>query len=148
MSGIARFRETAGEWLGIGLTLFLIVAVMTLYFQPMVQVAIFLAVSFSIVFMKKPIRGKEKDGPLWFATDVFFSLIILATGFYVWNDYLALVYRAGAPTSLDNVVNVVGMLLTLEVTRRVVGWHWFSSCWHRSSWAWGCPRWSVIFSWP
>jgi TRAP transporter 4TM/12TM fusion protein len=128
VSGIARFRETAGEWLGIGLTLFLIVAVMTLYFQPMVQVAIFLAVSFSIVFMKKPIRGKEKDGPLWFATDVFFSLIILGTGFYVWNDYLALVYRAGAPTSLDNVVNVVGMLLTLEVARRVVGWPMIYVC--------------------
>ena len=128
MSGIARFRETVTEWMGVCLTIFLIVAVMTLQFQPMVQVAIFLSVSFSIVFMKKPIRGQEKDGPVWFAIDVFFSLIILAAGFYVWYDYLAMVYRAGAPTPLDNVVNIVGTLLTLEVARRVVGWPMIYVC--------------------
>jgi TRAP transporter 4TM/12TM fusion protein len=128
MSGIAGFRETVAEWMGVCLTIFLIVAVMTLQFQPMVQVAIFLSVSFSIVFMKKPIRGQEKDGPVWFAVDVFFSLIILAAGFYVWYDYLAMVYRAGAPTPLDNVVNIVGTLLTLEVTRRVVGWPMIYVC--------------------
>ena len=50
--------------------------------------------------MKKPIRGSKKDGPFCFALDVFFSLVILAAGFYVWYDYLAMVYRAGAPTTL------------------------------------------------
>jgi TRAP-type uncharacterized transport system fused permease subunit len=121
MSGILRFREIMALWLGICLTIFLIVAVITLYFQAMVQVMIFLAVSFSIVFMKKPIRSQEKDGPVWLFIDLFFSFIILAAAFYVWYDYFNLVYRAGAPTVLDNVVNVVGTLLTLEVTRRVVG---------------------------
>jgi len=122
MSAIVRFRETAVLWLGVCLTLFVIVAVMTLHFQPMVQVAIFLAISFSIAFMKKPIRGSEKDGPFWLAIDVLFSLLILGSAFYIWDDYMNLVYRAGVPTILDNVVNIVGTLLTLEVTRRTVGW--------------------------
>ena len=128
MSAIVRFRETAVMWLGICLTVFVIVAVMTLHFQPMVQVAIFLAISFSIAFMKKPIRGSEKDGPVWLAIDVFFSLLILAAAFYIWNDYMDLVYRAGVPTVLDNVVNIVGTLLTLEVTRRTVGWPMIYIC--------------------
>ena len=128
MSGTLRFRETVAMWLGICLTVFLIVAVITYHFQAMVQVMIFLAVSFSIVFMKKPIRSQEKDGPVWLAIDVLFSLIILAVAFYVWEDYFNLVYRAGAPTVLDNVVNVVGTLLTLEVTRRVVGWPMIYIC--------------------
>lgn len=128
MGGILRFRETVALWLGICLTIFLIMAVITLYFQSMVQVAIFLAVSFSIVFMKKPIRGQEKDGPVWLTIDVLLSLIILAAAFYVWYDYFNLVYRAGAPTVLDNVVNVVGTLLALEVTRRAVGWPMIYIC--------------------
>jgi TRAP transporter 4TM/12TM fusion protein len=128
MSGIARFRETVALWLGVCLTIFLIVAVITLHFQPMVQVGIFLAVSFSIVFMKKPVRGQGKDGPVCLAIDVFFALIMLASAFYIWNDYLALVYRAGAPTALDNVVNIMGTLLTLEVARRVVGWPMIYVC--------------------
>lgn len=128
MGGIFRFRETAATWLGICLTIFLIVAVITYHFQAMVQVMIFLAVSFSIVFMKKPIRGQEKDGFVWLSIDIFFSLIILAAAFYVWYDYFNLVYRAGVPTVLDNVVNVVGTLLTLEVVRRVVGWPMIYIC--------------------
>jgi len=128
MGGISRFRETVAFWLGVCLTLFVILAVITLYFQSMVQVAIFLAVSFSITFMKRPIRGQEKDGPLWLGIDLFFSLIILAAAFYIWDDYLSLVYRAGAPTALDNMVNIAGTLLALEVTRRMVGWPMICIC--------------------
>jgi TRAP transporter 4TM/12TM fusion protein len=97
--------------------------VWTVYFQPMEQVIIFFALSFSIAFMIRPLLGKEKEDEPWcLAVDIVFCLLLLAIAFYVWVDYLNLVYRAGMPTELDNIVCVVGILLTFEGARRTVGW--------------------------
>ena len=54
--------------------------------------------------------------------DGLFALIALAIAFYVWADYINLVYRAGMPNTLDNIVCAAGILLTLEGARRTVGW--------------------------
>ncbi len=117
-----QFRGIASKWIGFALSLFTIVAVWTVYFQPMEQVIIFFALSFTVAFMSRPLLGKEKDRPWCLAVDASFSLILLAIAFYVWVDYLNLVYRAGMPTPLDNVASVAGILLTFEAARRTVGW--------------------------
>jgi TRAP transporter 4TM/12TM fusion protein len=116
------FRSFVARWLGLILSLFTVVAVWTLYFQSMQQVTIFFAISFSVAFMSRPLLGKEKDQPWCLAVDIFFSLILLAIAFYIWIDYLNLVYRAGMPTPLDNIVCVAGILLTFEAARRTIGW--------------------------
>ncbi len=109
--------------MGLILSLFVIFNVWTVYFQPMEQVIIFFALSFSIAFMTRPLLGKEKEDEPWcLAVDIVFCLLLLAIAFYVWVDYLSLVYRAGMPTDLDNIVCVVGILLTFEGARRTVGW--------------------------
>jgi TRAP transporter 4TM/12TM fusion protein len=108
--------------MGLVLSLFTILAVWTIYFQPMEQVTIFFALSFTIVFLSRPLLGKGKDRPWCLAVDILFSLILLAIAFYVWVDYINLVYRAGMPTPLDNVVCVAGILLTFEGARRTIGW--------------------------
>jgi TRAP transporter 4TM/12TM fusion protein len=109
--------------MGLILSLFVIANVWTVYFQPMEQVVIFFALSFSVAFMARPLLGKKrKDRPWSLAVDVILSLLLLGIAFYVWVDYLNLVYRAGMPTTLDNIVCVVGILLTFEGARRTVGW--------------------------
>jgi TRAP transporter 4TM/12TM fusion protein len=118
-----KFRSLASQWIGLVLSLFTIFCVWTVYFQPMEQVAIFFALSFSMAFLSRPLLGKKKkDQPWCLAVDTFFSLVVLAIAFYIWVDYLNLVYRAGMPTSLDNVVCMAGILLTFEGARRTVGW--------------------------
>jgi TRAP transporter 4TM/12TM fusion protein len=117
-----KFRTFVSQWLGLVLSLFTIFCVWTVYFQPMEQVSIFFALSFSMAFMSRPLLGKEKDKLWGLAVDILFSLILLATAFYIWYDYLNLVYRAGMPTTLDNIVCVAGILLTFEGARRTVGW--------------------------
>jgi TRAP transporter 4TM/12TM fusion protein len=117
-----KFRKLVSQWIGFVLSLFTIFCVWTVYFQPMEQVVIFFALSFSLAFMLRPLLGKEKDKLWGLAVDILFSLILLATAFYVWFDYLNLVYRAGMPTTLDNIVCVAGILLTFEGARRTVGW--------------------------
>jgi TRAP transporter 4TM/12TM fusion protein len=118
-----KFRRITAQWMGLILSLFVIFNVWTVYFQPMEQVIIFFALSFSIAFMIRPLLGKEKEDEPWcLAVDIVFCLLLLAIAFYVWVDYLNLVYRAGMPTELDNIVCVVGILLTFEGARRTVGW--------------------------
>ncbi|MEW6666004.1 MAG: TRAP transporter permease [Thermodesulfobacteriota bacterium] len=119
---IKKFRTVATQWLGLGLSLFVIFCVWTVYFQPMEQVIIFFALSFSLAFMNRPLLGKDRDGPWCLAVDGLFSLVLLVIAFYVWYDYLNLVYRAGMPTTLDNIVCVAGIVLTFEGARRTVGW--------------------------
>ncbi len=118
-----RFRKVCAQGMGLILSLFVIANVWTVYFQPMEQVVIFFALSFSVAFMARPLLGKKrKDRPWSLAVDVILSLLLLGIAFYVWVDYLNLVYRAGMPTTLDNIVCVVGILLTFEGARRTVGW--------------------------
>lgn len=116
------FRKAASKWLGLILSLFTIVAVWTIYFQPMVQVVIFFALSFSLVFMSQPLLGKGRDRPWSLAIDITCSLIVLAIAAYVWIDYMNLVYRSGMPTPLDNVVSMIGIVFTFEAARRTIGW--------------------------
>jgi TRAP transporter 4TM/12TM fusion protein len=52
-------------------------------------------------------------------------LLALAAGgvVYYWiSQFEALNYRAGAETELDALISIVGILLSLEVCRRVLGW--------------------------
>ncbi|MBN1106400.1 MAG: TRAP transporter fused permease subunit, partial [Deltaproteobacteria bacterium] len=119
---ITKFRTVTTKWLGVILSLFTIFCVWTVYFQPMEKVVIFFALSFSLAFMHFPLLGKKKDNLWALAVDVVFSLVLLAIAFYVWYDYMNLVYRVGTPTTLDNISCVAGILLTFEGARRTVGW--------------------------
>lgn len=62
----------------------------------------------------------EGEKPI--AMDV--ALAVVATfvvGYYI-SEYEAINYRMGAETSLDTAVSVGGILVSLEVARRVLGW--------------------------
>jgi TRAP transporter 4TM/12TM fusion protein len=119
---IKRFRTVATQWLGVVLSLFTIFCVWTVYFQPMEKVIIFFAISFALAFMHFPLLGEAKDNLWALALDVVLSLVLLLIAFYVWFDYMNLVYRVGTPTTLDNISCVAGILLTFEGARRTVGW--------------------------
>jgi TRAP transporter 4TM/12TM fusion protein len=77
-----------------------------------------------LVFLLYPIAKTDK---LREATRVPFYDLLLAlltaglTGYYVLN-YRNMVARGGALTDLDMVLGVAAVVVSLEVTRRVVGW--------------------------
>ncbi|SFX73333.1 TRAP transporter permease [Marinospirillum alkaliphilum] len=56
------------------------------------------------------------------ATDVVMALIIAAAVIYWISQFEQLNYRAGAEHELDMLVSIVGLILSLEVCRRVLGW--------------------------
>jgi len=55
-------------------------------------------------------------------SDVLYALTSALTVYYWIHEFEVLNYRAGAETNLDAMVSIVGIILSLEVCRRVLGW--------------------------
>ncbi len=70
-----------------------------------------------------PIRhwGKN-EGQAPIAMDIFLTLAaIFVVGYYI-VEYAAINYRMGSEIPLDTAVSFIGILISLEVARRVLGW--------------------------
>ncbi|MBE0496435.1 MAG: TRAP transporter permease [Campylobacterales bacterium] len=55
-------------------------------------------------------------------SDVIMAVVIGAAVIYWMSQFEALNYRAGAENQLDKLVSVIGLMLSMEVCRRVLGW--------------------------
>ena len=55
-------------------------------------------------------------------SDILYALASVAVVYYWIHEFEALNYRAGAETNLDAMISIVGIILSLEVCRRVLGW--------------------------
>jgi len=55
-------------------------------------------------------------------SDILFAIASGLIVFYWISEFEALNYRAGAENELDALVSIVGIVLSLEVCRRVLGW--------------------------
>ncbi len=55
-------------------------------------------------------------------SDILYALASAAVVYYWIHEFEVLNYRAGAETNLDALVSIVGVILSLEVCRRVLGW--------------------------
>ncbi len=55
-------------------------------------------------------------------TDILYAITSVAVVYYWIHEFEVLNYRAGAETHLDAMVSIVGIILSLEVCRRVLGW--------------------------
>lgn len=56
------------------------------------------------------------------ASDVIMAAAMAGAVLYWMSQFAALNYRAGAENQLDKLVSVIGLVLSLEVCRRVLGW--------------------------
>ncbi|MDF1556429.1 MAG: TRAP transporter fused permease subunit, partial [Deferrisomatales bacterium] len=55
-------------------------------------------------------------------SDVLLAVLSASVVYYWVHEFEALNYRAGAETELDAFISLVGVFLSLEVCRRVLGW--------------------------
>jgi len=78
-------------------------------------------VAAGVFFVPVRLWGKnEGNAPI--AMDVFLSLAaIFVTGYFI-VEYAAINYRMGSEIPLDTAVSFVGILVSLEAARRVLGW--------------------------
>jgi TRAP transporter 4TM/12TM fusion protein len=55
-------------------------------------------------------------------SDILLALVAAAVVYYWIHEFEDLNYRAGAETELDALISIIGIVLSLEVCRRVLGW--------------------------
>ncbi|MFZ1201070.1 MAG: TRAP transporter large permease subunit, partial [Desulfobacterales bacterium] len=64
----------------------------------------------------------QNDGRAPIAMDIFLALAaVFVVGYYI-VEYAAINYRMGSESALDTAVSFLGILISLDVARRVLGW--------------------------
>jgi TRAP transporter 4TM/12TM fusion protein len=78
------------------------------------------AIGAAATFVDNVLMKKWPENPT--LTDILYALTASAVVYYWIHEFEVLNYRAGAETNLDAMISIVGIILSLEVCRRVLGW--------------------------
>ncbi len=82
---------------------------------------IYVLITYILVFITYPMcRKSPQDRPS--VLDIVLACVAAAAIGYWIIEYEDLNYRMGAENTLDTIASVVGILISLEVARRVLGW--------------------------
>ena len=95
------------------------------------QRTVHLSFGLALSFLMFPIRPKKDESqeakvanenrPLR-VIDLVFVALSFFLGVYVFIEYEALSFRFGMPSFLDSFCSLLGILLVMEATRRLIGW--------------------------
>jgi len=83
---------------------------------------VLMTIPFSIVLILLDRRIVSRSNHCPTVTDVLFCTVVTGTVLYWMSQFEALNYRAGAEHELDMLISIIGLVLSLEVCRRVLGW--------------------------
>lgn len=128
-----RIRNGTITLLGIVLCLYTLLEVNFPRLQVQSGLAIFVMLGLVLCFLGYPIHKRLKDNQPARYFDVVLAIAAVVCCLFVviqseeafkflWLNGMTVGDRAGAETTLDFVVGVIGMLLVLEATRRSIGW--------------------------
>ncbi len=79
-----------------------------------------IVIAIPLLFIDKKMAEKWKENPT--LSDILLALISVAVIYYWIHEFESLNYRAGAETELDAMISIIGVLISLEICRRVLGW--------------------------
>ncbi|WP_151704972.1 TRAP transporter permease [Nitrincola alkalilacustris] len=83
---------------------------------------VLMTIPFAIVLIVLDRRIVRRTSHCPTVTDVLFCIVVSGTVLYWMSQFEALNYRAGAEHELDMLISIIGLVLSLEVCRRVLGW--------------------------
>lgn len=127
-----RSRRHVVVALGVFLCLFTLFEVNYNLMQPQSSLAVFVGIGLALCFLTFPVHKRFANVLPLRLLDVLFAIAAAACCGYVivqteplfesiWYDGISLGNRAGAETSVDFVVGLIGLVLVLEATRRSIG---------------------------
>lgn len=129
----ARICKAIVTVLGIALCLFTLAEVNYNQLQPQSALAIFVMFGLMLCFLVYPLHPRLKDVTALRVFDLLLAVtVVVCCGYVVlqtepafkhyWSGGISLGNRAGAETTTDFVIGLIGLLLVLEATRRSIGW--------------------------
>ena len=128
-----RERRTVDRLLAGLLSLFVLWEVNYPTLTPQSRLAIFAMLGLVLLYRNRPVHPRLEGHPASRAADGLLALLSVACCAFIvtqtepwfrglWIHGQSLGNRAGQETTLDTLVGVLGLLLVLEATRRVIGW--------------------------
>lgn len=101
---------------------FIIWAVATMKLPPMKMRPLFLLLTLVMCFLIfSPIRNKQRT-KLWILVDALAVTLAMVANGYLYLTHDALIFRAGELHASDVFFGLIILILTLEATRRSLGW--------------------------
>ena len=122
----SRYLRLTGRWAGIVRIIAILFSLFQLYtalfgvFEAQIQRTTHLMFALCVVYMLYPLRRKRGDENIH-PLDLFLAILSLAAGSYSLLNYEVLMESAGLYSTVDFGMAILGILLTLEATRRIVG---------------------------
>jgi TRAP transporter 4TM/12TM fusion protein len=126
------WRRQAVNALGVALCVFVLFEVNYPRLTPQSQLSLFALFGLVLCFLTRPLSRRLRASSRWHLLDALLAALATFVCLYValqsepmfsrfWFADSSLGDRAGAEVPLDHVVGVLGVLLVLEATRRIVG---------------------------
>ena len=120
------FRKLAGFdhwlvfWIAVAFSCFHVYTAMFGMLPAQMQRSVHLSFAFALVFLLYPLTTKKTLNKLkWY--NYLFAAFTVYIGSYMTANYTRIMEAGGDYTQMDYIVGAVGVLLTLEAARRVVG---------------------------
>src|SRR5699024_4253103 len=79
----------------------------------------------ALIFLLYPTiksRNIERPGSIVFFIDLFLAFSAFLLGIYFFNSYLEIIIGLVRPSTLLVVTGLISIIITLEATRRIIGW--------------------------
>ena len=120
-------RKLAGAWqmavslLGAFMVVFYFFSVAGLPIDTQYNRGVYVLLTYIMVFLSFP-ASKRSNSSRPTLVDIALCLVSLACVGYFMLQFEAFNYRSGNESDMDIYVSMVGVLLSLEVSRRVLGW--------------------------
>lgn len=122
------YRTLTGFWyyltagLGATMVLFYFYTAGVYPMGPEYHRGIYVMITFVLIFLLYPMTGSSKDSPRPVVLDVFLALVSVGICTYWIHEFKYLNERAGAENDVDFAIGVIGLLISLEAARRILGW--------------------------
>ena len=122
----SRFLKLSGLWLPIAKTIAILFSLFQLYtglfgvFEAQIQRPTHLMFTLALVYFLYPYKPK-RGGTRPHSVDIVLSTLSVTATLYSIMNYETLMESAGLYSNLDVAVALLGIILTLEATRRIVG---------------------------
>ena len=123
----ARYLRISGPWatvvkiIAVGFSLFQLYTALFGVLEAQIQRPTHLMFALALIYLLYPTSGKNKAQGKVHPFDLGLAILSCALGLYSILNYESLMESAGIYSDVDFVMGILGIVLTLEATRRIVG---------------------------
>jgi len=108
--------------IGAGLVLFYFFSAGLRPAGPQYHRGVYVLVTFVLIFIMYPLSGKSKHSTAPSILDLIFVAASLGTCVYWISQFALLNQRMGAENDVDYFVGFIGIIVSMEAARRILGW--------------------------